>query len=107
MKLLKEISWHDYLKDFPGWIGELTTVNWWTAAAVTGAAIIVFYYLSWPGLAILAIGLAALISTAVLGSLRAIVKILENRVAERCPACHREVLDQTGVIYKGGVYHDE
>ena len=106
MKLFKEISWQDYLGNFPGWIGELTTVNWWTAASAAIVATIVFYSLNWPGLVILAFAGAALVSTALLGSLRAIVKLLEERLRDRCSVCHREILDEGGVIYKHGVFHD-
>jgi len=78
----------------------------WIEASIEAAIAYAAYYLfGWIGLAIYVVFLMVLFATQFASNQQALTKILLSRLPNRCVVCHREILDEGGVVDKDGIYH--
>jgi hypothetical protein len=68
-------------------------------------AVGLYYLVGWIGVVGWAFFVAVLLLSQLLTNQRAIVRILTSRLPDRCAFCHREILDEGGIVDEEGIYH--
>ncbi len=71
------------------------------AAFASGA----YYLVGWIGVAGWAIVVISWSLTQLIDDQRIIMNTLLSRLPDRCAVCHREIVDEGGVVDKEGIYH--
>ena len=71
------------------------------AAVAFGA----YYLFGWIGVVVWAFFVAGWFFTQLVANQQVIMNTLLSRLPDRCAFCHREIVDEGGVVDKEGVYH--
>jgi hypothetical protein len=74
-----------------------------TDAAVAGSA---YYFFGWIGVAIWTLFVIGMFCTQMISNQRLILDTMLERLPVRCAFCHREIVDQGGILDGKLVYHE-
>lgn len=73
-------------------------------ALVAGTA---YYFLGWIGFALWAFFVVSLFAVQLIGAQRTIMQTLLSRLPDRCAFCHREIVDEGGILDDDSIYHEK
>jgi|SRR5689334_11163853 hypothetical protein len=84
------------------------TVERWVGMAVRGAIAYVAYRLfGWIGFGVWVFAVVFEMLIQIVDKQKSILTALEERLTRRCAMCHKEIVNEGGVIHENGrVYHD-
>ncbi len=70
-------------------------------------AYLMFYFFGWIGFALAAFFVVALLGGRLINSQRLILRTLLSRLPDRCAFCHREIVDEGGILDEDSIYHEK
>jgi len=65
-----------------------------------------YFFFGWIGFALWALFVVSNFCIQLVADQRAIMQTLLSRLPDRCALCHREIVDEGGVLDEDGIYHD-
>lgn len=68
-------------------------------------AVAAYYFLGWIGFALWVFFVASWFGVQLVGYQRTMMQTLLSRLPDRCAFCHREIVDEGGIVDKDGIYH--
>ena len=71
---------------------------------LAGAA---YHFFGWIGFALFALFEVSLFAANLIAVQRATLNTILSRLPDRCAFCHREIVDQGGILDDEGIYHEE
>lgn len=74
--------------------------------ADAAATYVAYYLFGWIGLAFWAVFLICWFATQLIGNQQVIINTLLSRLPDRCAFCHREIVDEGGILDEDSIYHD-
>jgi len=69
-------------------------------------AAVAYYFLHWVGFALWAFFVLCNYGYQIASYHRTTMNTLLSRLPDRCAWCHREILDEGGIVDKEGIYHE-
>jgi hypothetical protein len=74
--------------------------------AEAAVAYLAYYLFGWIGVTVWAVFLIGCYATQLTSNQRIIMNTLLSRLPDRCTFCHREIVDEGGIIDEDSIYHE-
>jgi hypothetical protein len=71
-----------------------------------GVAGVAYYLFGWIGLALWMFFVVSVFGNRLLTDQQVIMNTLLSRLPDRCAMCHREIVDEGGIVDENGIYHE-
>lgn len=65
-----------------------------------------YYFLGWIGFAVWVFFVISWFAIQLISDQKVVMSTLLSRLPDRCTMCHREIVDEGGIIYEEGIYHE-